>query len=62
MKSKRSIAMKKKIKISEFAKELIQRVETSKEIECCKEEIVNLAKIAGEKIGDQLIEVNWKKD
>lgn len=54
--------MKKKIKISEFAVELIRRVEDSKEIECCKEEIMNLAKIAGEQIGDQMIEVNWKKD
>ena len=54
--------MKKKIKISAFTEELIQRVKNSQEIECCKEEIVNLAKIAGEKIGDQLIEVNWKED
>lgn len=54
--------MKKKIKIREFTEELIRRVENSQEIECCKEEIVNLAKIAGEKLGEQLIEVNWKKD
>lgn len=54
--------MKKKITISEFADELIQRVEASKDIECCKEEIINLAKIAKKNIGDQQIEVNWKKD
>lgn len=54
--------MKKNITISEFADELIRRVEASKDIDCCKEEIVNLAKIAKENIGDKKIEVNWKED
>ncbi|MCP5107156.1 MAG: hypothetical protein GY950_27465 [bacterium] len=54
--------MKKKITISEFADELIQRVQAAKDIDCCKEEIINLATIAQEHIGDKLIEVNWKED
>ena len=52
--------MKKKITIDLFADELIERIEKEKSIDCCKEEIVNLAKIAKENIGQMLIEVNWK--
>lgn len=52
--------MKKSITISQFADELIKRVQESKDIECCKEEIVNLANLAKEKLGNQQIEVNWK--
>jgi len=48
------------ITISEFADELIRRVQESKDIECCKEEIVNLARIAKQSIGNQTIEVTWK--
>lgn len=53
--------MKKEITIKEFADELAQRVEASKEIECCKEEILNLAKVAAQSIGDKMIQVNWKE-
>jgi hypothetical protein len=52
--------MKKKITITQFSDELIKRVQESKDIECCREEIVNLANTAKQKIGDQLIEVNWQ--
>lgn len=54
--------MKKIISISQFADELIKRVEQEKDIECCKEEIVNLAKIAKQSIGQQMIEVTWKEN
>ena len=52
--------MKKMITISRFADELIERIEKAKDIDCCKEEIRNLAEIARSKIGDERIEVNWK--
>lgn len=52
--------MKKKITVSQFADELVQRIENAKSIDCCKEELVNLANLAKEKMGDERIEVNWK--
>jgi len=57
--------MKKKITINKLATELERRVNESQTIDCCKEEIINLAKIAAEKIGHEEIEVTWvdeKKD
>ncbi len=54
--------MKKIIKISDFADELMKRIEDARDIDCCKAEIRNLAEIAKEKIGDLDIEVNWKED
>ncbi len=53
--------MKKVITISEFAAELEKRIGAAKTIDCCKEEILNLAQIAKENIGDKNIEVNWKE-
>jgi hypothetical protein len=52
--------MKKKITVSQFADELVQRIDDAKDIDCCKEELVNLANLAREKIGDEIIEVNWQ--
>ena len=52
--------MKKMITVTEFADELVQRIEEAKTIDCCKEELINLATLAKEKIGDEKIEVNWK--
>jgi len=52
--------MKKIITISEFADELTKRIDNSKDIDCCSEEIKNLAAIAKESIGSQTIEVTWK--
>jgi len=51
--------MKKTITISRFADELVQRIQDTKSIDCCKDELLNLAQIAKEKIGDHPIEVNW---
>jgi hypothetical protein len=52
--------MKKKITVSQFADELVQRIDAAKDIDCCKEELVNLANLAKDKMGNELIEVNWK--
>jgi hypothetical protein len=52
--------MKKVISIKEFSDELVARIDKSKDIECCKEEIRNLAAIAKKEIPDIMIEVTWK--
>lgn len=52
--------MKKEITIEEFAKELVDRIEKAKTIECCKEEIKELAQIAAREIPKQKIVVDWK--
>ncbi|MCP4214127.1 MAG: hypothetical protein GY765_05700 [bacterium] len=52
--------MKKKITVKQFADELVKRIDDAKTIDCCKEEMLNLAKLASEHIGDELIEVTWK--
>lgn len=52
--------MKKNITVSQLAGEIMERLENSKTIDCCKEEIMNLANLASEKIGQEMIEVSWK--
>ena len=52
--------MKKKITVSQFAEELVERIKDTKSIDCCKSELLNLAQIAKEKIGDEMIEVSWQ--
>jgi len=52
--------MKKKITVSQFADELVTRINDAKTIDCCKEELLSLAALAKEKIGTEMIEVNWK--
>lgn len=52
--------MQKDITISEFADELVKRIDDTKTIDCCKEEIKNLAGIAKSEIGDKMITVEWK--
>jgi len=39
---------------------LIKRIDNQKGIDCCKEEIKNLALLAKKEISDKEIEVNWK--
>ena len=51
---------KRIITITEFADELEQRLKTDKTVDCCKKELLNLAKIIREKIGSEKIEVDWK--
>jgi|GEM_PF-762807 len=51
--------MKKEITVKELCAELKKRVGDSKTIDCCKEEIVNLANLAAEKIGEEKVMVDW---
>lgn len=52
---------KKLITISALADELKLRLNSNKTIDCCKEELINLANIAKDKIGQEMVEVNWKE-
>ncbi|MDH4263266.1 MAG: hypothetical protein OEV78_09510 [Spirochaetia bacterium] len=51
--------MKKEITVKELCSELKKRVNDSKTIDCCKEEIVNLANLASDKIGHEKVMVDW---
>jgi chromosomal replication initiation ATPase DnaA len=50
---------KKEITMKEFADELVSRLNSGKTVDCCKEELVNLAGIVKEKLPDEKIQVNW---
>lgn len=52
--------MEKQITVKEFAKELKVRIDSSKDIECCREEIKRLAELAAVKIPDEKLMVMWK--
>ena len=52
--------MEKEITIAEFAKELTRRIDDAKTIDCCKDEIKRLAKLAAEKMPNEKIKVEWK--
>ncbi len=52
--------MEKQITIAEFAKELKLRLNNGKTVDCCKPELLNLADIISEKIGQEKILVTWK--
>lgn len=52
--------MKKEITVRELADELIARIEASKGIDCCKDEIKALARLAQQEIPDRRVVVNWK--
>ena len=52
--------MQKEITVAEFAAELIARIDGSKGIDCCKEELKKLAALAKERMPDEKITVNWK--
>ena len=51
--------MKKDITIAEFASELKSRLLSGETVDCCKEELITLADIISEKIGNEKIAVNW---
>ena len=53
---------KKTITLKVFADELVSRLNKGQTVDCCKAELINLAKIVKEKLGDETIEVNWKDD
>ncbi|MBN2417603.1 hypothetical protein JXO52_17330 [bacterium] len=50
---------KREITIREFADELTARLNAGQTVDCCKVELLNLAAIVREKIGDELITVEW---
>jgi len=50
----------KVITIREFADELTRRLQHGQTVDCCRDELLNLAKIIREKIGDEKISVHWK--
>jgi hypothetical protein len=52
--------MKKQVTVREFVADLIQRIDQDKGIDCCREEIKTFARMAEERMGDELIEVEWK--
>ncbi len=49
----------KKISVRQFADELESRLNKNQSVDCCKEELLNLASMAREKMGSELIEVSW---
>ena len=51
--------MKREITVKELCNELMKRIDEHKTIDCCKYEIVNLANLASEKIGNEMIMVEW---
>jgi len=52
--------MEKEITITQFAGELKKRLEDGKTVDCCKTELLRLADIISEKIGNEKIKVLWK--
>lgn len=52
--------MKKSITMEQFTRDLIQRIDKHKDIDCCKEEIKRLAEMAKEHMKDKTITVEWK--
>ncbi len=48
------------ITIREFADELEKRLQGGQTVDCCKDELLNLAAIIRDKIGDEKIKVHWK--
>ncbi|MGE0075038.1 MAG: hypothetical protein AB7S52_07405 [Sphaerochaetaceae bacterium] len=52
--------MEKEITITQFAKELKQRLQEGRTVDCCKEELLRLADMITEKMGSEKIRVTWK--
>ncbi len=52
--------MLKEVTIRDFCKELLERIENAKDINCCQEELRTFAEYVVEKLGDDKIEINWK--
>jgi hypothetical protein len=53
--------MKKEITVREFVTELMARIDGDKGIDCCKEEIKNLAQLARERLPEEKVQVTWKE-
>jgi len=52
--------MKKEVTIKEFVDELLTRIDNTKDINCCKEEIKVFADYVAGKIGEDKILIDWK--
>ncbi len=52
---------KRQITIAEFADELLERLEKNKTVDCCREELMNLADLIKMKIPNEKITVNWQE-
>jgi hypothetical protein len=53
--------MKKEITVRELAAELVARIDTDRGIECCKDEIKDLVKLAAERLPEEKIQVTCKE-
>lgn len=51
----------KEITVREFAEELTRRLEAGQTVDCCRKELLNLAALASEKMGSEMIRVDWKE-
>lgn len=51
--------MEKEITLAEFATELKKRLNDGKTVDCCKPELIRLADIVKDKIGQEKITVQW---
>lgn len=54
--------MEKTITMEEFTKDLIDRIEKHKDIDCCKKEIRTLAEMAQKHMKEHKITVEWKNN
>ena len=52
---------KRQITVAEFADELLERLEKHKTVDCCREELMNLADLIKQKIPNEKITVNWQE-
>ena len=52
---------KKMITVNELADELTDRLNKHQSVDCCKNELINLMKLAKKKMGAEKIEVEWLK-
>jgi hypothetical protein len=52
---------KRTITVAELADELKTRLNNNQSVDCCKDELMNLAAIAKDKIGTEMVEVHWKE-
>jgi len=52
--------MKKEITVRELVAELVTRIDAQRGIDCCKDEIKTLAKLAAARIPDEKVTVHWK--
>jgi len=50
----------KNITLSEFADELVTRLNQGKTVDCCKAELLRLAEIIKKKLPGETIRVEWK--